>query len=126
MKTLFIVNHIGKTGWDSKIGSYVQFKCNGRMIRGRLMEDYEKANDGVMWIMQRASCLKSEYTELDRFENKMYDEAEILEDGETVEILKLFNYGETVEFGGKGKYIFHALGDYSDCGKFEKIGEQIK
>lgn len=121
MKTLICVEHVGKKGWDSKIGSYIQFKGSKRMIQGRLMEDYEKEGDGIFWMMQRSLCIKAQYSLQDMIEKKLYSEAETLEDGEIVEIWKIIDKGDTLEDGGRGQYQFKALGDYSDCGKFEKV-----
>jgi len=121
MKTLICIEHVGKRGWDSKIGSHIQFQGKRRMIQGRLMEDYEKENDGIFWMMQRSICLKAVYTQHDMIEKRLYNEAETLEDEEIVQIWKLRDFGDRIEDAGKGQYKFHALGDYSDCGKFEKV-----
>ena len=121
MKTLICMEHVGKKGWDSKIGSYIQFQGKRRMIQGRLMEDYEKENDGIFWMMQRSICLKAVYTQADMIEKRLYNEAETLDDGEIVQSMKIRDFGDRVENAGIGQYKFHALGDYSDCGKFEKV-----
>jgi len=121
MKTLICTEHVGKKGWDSKIGSYIQFRSSRRMIQGRLMEDYEKEGDGIFWMMQRTMCLKAEYSTHDMIEKWLYNEAQTLDDGEIVQIWKLRDFGDRIEDGGKGQYRFHVIGDYSDCGKFEKI-----
>ena len=85
------------------------------------MEDYEKEGDGIFWMMQRTICLKAEYSTHDMIEKRLYNEAETLEDGEIVQIWKLRDFGDRIEDAGKGQYRFHAIGDYSDCGKFEKV-----
>lgn len=121
MKTLICIEHVGKKGWDSKIGSHIQFQGKRRMIQGRLMEDYEKENDGIFWMMQRSICLKAVYTQADMIEKRLYNEAEKLDDGEIVQIMKIRDFGDRVENAGIGQYKFHALGDYSDCGKFDKV-----
>lgn len=121
MKQLFCIEHVGKRDWDSKIGSYIQFQGSRRMIQGRVMEDYEKVNDGIFWMMQRSICLKAVYTQHDMLEKRLYNEAEILEDGEIVQIMKIRDYDERIEMVSNKQYKFHAIGDYSDCGKFEEV-----
>ena len=121
MKQLICIEHVGKEGWDSKIGSYIQFQGARRMIQGRVMEDYEKFGDGIFWMMQRSICLKAVYSQHDMIEKRLYQEADVLEDGETVKIMKLRDYGDRIELVSNKEYRFHAIGDYSDCGKFEEI-----
>lgn len=121
MKQLICIEHVGKKGWDSKIGSYIQFQGARRMIQGRVMEDYEKFGDGIFWMMQRSICLKAVYSQHDMIEKRLYQEADVLEDEETVKIMKLRDYGDRIELVSNKEYRFHAIGDYSDCGKFEEI-----
>ena len=121
MKQLICIEHVGKKGWDSKIGSYIQFQGARRMIQGRVMEDYEKLGDGIFWMMQRSICLKAVYSQRDMIEKRLYQDADVLEDGETVKIMKLRDYGDRIELVSNKEYRFHAIGDYSDCGKFEEI-----
>ncbi len=35
--------------------------------------------------------------------------------------MKLRDYGDRIELVSNKEYRFHAIGDYSDCGKFEEI-----
>ena len=97
MKQLICIEYVGKKGWDSKIGSYIQFQGARRMIQGRGMEDYEKFGDGIFWMMQRSICLKAVYTKQDMIEKKFYEDATILEDGEIVQIMKLRDFGDKLE-----------------------------
>lgn len=120
-KTLTLIEGVGKSGWDKNQGSCVQFMGKRRMIQGRLMMDYEKEGDGIFWVMQRTLCLKAVYTEWDRYEKMMYDNAITLSDGEIVEIWKIKDYGDRLEDCGKKQYKFKAFGDYSDCGIFEEV-----
>ena len=121
MKTLLCIETVGKKDWDSKIGSFIQFRGERRMIQGRLMEDYKEVGDGIFWMMQRSICLKAHYSQHDLIERRLYNEADILEDGEIVQIWKVRDYGDRIEDAGKGQYRFKALGDYSDCAVFEKV-----
>lgn len=121
MKQLICIEHVGKKGWDSKIGSYIQFQGSRRMIQGRVMEDYEKDNDGIFWMMQRSICLKAHYSQHDLIERRLYNEADILEDGEIVQIWKIRDFGDKLEVVSNKQYRFKAIGDYSDCAKFEEV-----
>ncbi len=121
MKTLFYIEKRDETGWDRGCGSYIQFQGKRRMIQGKLKIDTEKVGDGNFWMIQRGLYIKAEYSMKDRIEQQRYNEAEILEDGETVEIMRILDKGDSMEPVSKKQYKFIAVGDYSDCGKFEAI-----
>lgn len=106
-------------GFEVGGGSLLQFDTKRRRIQAMLKMDYNKTGDGLMWAMQRPAVLKSEYSYRDRLENKLYNEADVLEDGETVEIV-IFDM-EKMEILSRKQYRFKALGDYSDCAVFEEI-----
>lgn len=118
MKTLLCIEHVGRTGWDSKIGSCIQFKGpRGYMIQGRVMGN----EDGSFWMMKRTTCVKANYTREDVIERRLYNDAITLEDGETVQICMVKENGGNVEFGGMKQYKFKARGDCSNCGDFEEV-----
>jgi hypothetical protein len=121
MKNLFYIEKRDESGWDNGNGSYIQFQGKRRMIQGKLKIDTEKVGDGNFWMMQRGLFIKAHYTEEDMFKARMYNEAEVLEDGEVVEITRIKDTGAKFELVSKKKYKFIAVGDYSDCGKFEEI-----
>lgn len=106
-------------GFEVGGGSFLQFDTKRRRIQATLKMDYNKTGDGILWAMQRPAVLKSEYSYRDRLENKLYNEAEVLEDGETVEIV-VFDMEKMILLSRK-QYKFKALGDYSDCAVFEEI-----
>lgn len=121
MKTLFYIEKRDESGHDNGSGSYIKFEGKRRMIEGRLKIDYDKVGDGKFWMMQRGLCIKKTYTYRDEFERRQYKEAEVLVDGETVEIMRVLDNNGSMELVSKKQYKFKAMGDYSDCGKFEEI-----
>lgn len=122
MKELFYIESRDEHGWDNGSGSYIKFMGKRRMIEGRLKIDRDEVGDGKFWMMQRGLCIKSHYTAQDELERMQYSEARVLEDGEVVSITRILNKGDKgMELVSKKQYRFKAMGDYSDCGKFEEI-----
>ena len=74
----------------------------------RLMQGYDKRDDGIFWGMQCSACLKAEYTAKD------YEESARLNSMEPV------RHGDTVTIEGK-QYKARVLGDYSNCAVFDPI-----
>lgn len=127
MKTLFYFQKKDHIGFEAGIGSYVQFDNPngwGRKIQGSMHMDYEKVGDGRLWVMQRAAVLKAEYSNRDRIQNRLYNEADVLEDGEVVEIMIVDTNGSEYKLVSKKQYRFKVLGDYSDCAIFEEIEQE--
>lgn len=126
MKELIYITHRDEDGWERGNGSYINFQHQGirrmRKIEGQLRMDYETTGDGILWVLQRIYCLTAHPTDRDRIEQRRYDDAETLEDGEIVKIRIIAYDGKSdPEELSNDQYRFHALGDYSDCGKFEKV-----
>ena len=123
MKRLVFVSRKDNIGFEEGAGSYVQFDNTkvGRQsrIQGELRMDYKQIGDGIFWVGQRSIAIKANYTAADDRENKLYDEAEVLTDGETVEIMLIDN--ASMKIISNNKYRFIVLGDFSDCAIFEQI-----
>ena len=122
MKILAYYTERDKNGWECGGGSYIQYKGARRMIQGNLRMDYNKTGDGILWMMQRPILILGEYGSRERLEKKLYDEADVLEDGETVRIVIIARNesGDLHQVSDK-QYKFKALGDHSDCGLFEEV-----
>jgi hypothetical protein len=74
-----------------------------------LHKDYQKDGDGIYWVLQHGACLQAHYSEADMAEKARLQLLEyIIADGEIVLI-----EGE--------QYKFKFLGNYSDCGIFDKV-----
>ena len=75
MKTLHYFTKRDETGWEIGHGSKVKIK-NGKAgrtdINGMLKMDKEKSGDGKLWIMQRATVLKAQYSKEDEIEKQEY------------------------------------------------------
>lgn len=49
-----------------------------------LQQHYETSGDGIYWFMQRAGCLKAQYTDKDRAERERLNAMEPVRQGEVV------------------------------------------
>lgn len=122
MKSLFYITEKDHLGFECGNGSYIKFfnpRRAGSLIEGHICRDYNKTGDGIFWVMQRSHVIKAEYTYADHLENKMYQDADRLMDGEVVEIM-LIDRATCKELSNK-QYKFKILGDFSDCGIFEEV-----
>lgn len=119
MTQLVYITRRDENGWEKGTGSKVKFQGKRRMIEGELKMDIEKVGDGKIWMMQRGICLKKCYTVADRIEDRAYEMAPVLDDGEIVEIA-IADY-DKMQMISQKQYRFKANGDYSDAGIFEEI-----
>ena len=83
------------------------FRRMKRMVV-RLMQGYDRKDDGIFWGLQCSACLKAEYTKKDYAERYRLAEMTPVRKGDIV----LIN-GE--------QYKANVLGDYSNCTIFEKV-----
>lgn len=122
MKQFVYVTKRDADGWERGNGSKLKIK-NGNYtdIKCKIKMDKEKVGDGIFWMMQGATVMKSNYTADDYRESEEYKRAEYVEDGEIVEII-VFYYDEDMRFERK-QYKVHVNGNYSDAGWFEEIAE---
>lgn len=96
----------------------VNLKDNLFPLRCKLYRDYEKKNDGVYWLLQGASVIKAEYTRNDMIEDRRFERAISIYDGETYYILDMSKAPESYELV---KVKANVKGNYSDACVFEEI-----
>lgn len=87
-------------------------------LRCKLYRDYAKTNDGIYWLLQGASVIKAEYTRQDIIEDKLFEEAISIYDGETYYILDMSKAPESYELV---KVKANVKGSYSVACVFEEI-----
>lgn len=79
-----------------------------RQLTVSLYRDYKVAGDGILWALQRGSCLKAEYSDEDIAER------------DRLNALTPIRHDDIVQIEGK-QYRARVLGDFSDCAIFDPI-----
>lgn len=96
-------------------GQWVKIRANGRTINCKIAFDWDKG-DNELYIFQPAVCIKANYDWRDRLETRMQDKAEMLEDGEVIEVAIIKQHkGEELSLIGNFQYKVRIKGDYSDA-----------
>ena len=87
-------------------------ECKGfkrmKNIRASLHIGYQKDGDGIIWAMQKSSCLKDQYTAKD------------MEESARLNSMTPLRNGDSVMIEGK-EYTIRVKGDYSDCAIFDLV-----
>ena len=122
MTTLTYIRDLTKDDYRKNQGQYIRFQYRGKMIQGRLYQDYNETDDGIYWMHQKALGMKTRYSQQELNQRELYRNGTILEDGEVVEIRRIIDDGDSLRDDGKGLFKFRVCGDYSDAGIFEKVG----
>lgn len=105
--------------FDHNGGTRVKVNFNNKIfpLRCKLYRDYEKKNDGVYWLLQCASVIKAEYTVNDMMDDRLFENAMTINDGEVYFILNV----STPKAPELVKVKAVVKGDYSDACVFEEI-----
>lgn len=122
METLTLIETNGNS-WQDKAGDYVRINYGGRMMKGILMKDYNKIDDGIFWVMQKNPIIKSSYTAEDAWEETKFSLAPIIKDGDIVTIWHCKDHGDKIETISKKRYELKVFGNYSDCAIFDEVRE---
>ena len=86
-------------------------------LRCKMYRGFEKADDGIYWLLQTCNCVKAEYSAQDLWERKMWNENSTnIKDGETYLILNAENPTEMFA----NTVVAHVNGDYSDAVVFKE------
>ena len=111
-------NHIIMFNKDGTSRAMVYCKGYITSLRCKLYRDYAEKNDGIYWLLQGASVIKAEYTRQDMIEDRLFEEAISIYDGETYYILDMSKAPESYELV---KVKANVKGNYSDACVFEEI-----
>lgn len=91
-----------------QINTFAVFVGSGIPPRCSLRRGYQTKDDGIYWALMHSSCLKAEYTDVDRAERERLASETPLRNQDRVEI-------------DGNVYRVHVLGYYSDCAIFKPV-----